>query len=374
MAVFSRNDQRWMQLAIETARRGEGHVEPNPMVGCVIVHQDRPLGIGAHLRFGGPHAEINALDAVAPEDRRLLADSTAFVTLEPCAHHGKTGPCADALIEAGIGSVVVAVEDPNPAVAGQGMARLRQAGIQVRHGLLESDARQVLAPYLKRVQRGLPWTIAKWAMTIDGKIASRTGDSQWISNQASRTEVHQLRGRMDAILVGIGTALADDPMLNARTPQPPPRVATRIVLDSAARLPLTSKLVQSADEIPVLIAVTEGVAPDKVKSLQDHGCEVRRFASRDQILPELLSQLSGQGITNLLVEGGAGVLGTLNELDMIDEIQLFLGPMLLGGAAAPSPVGGLGVESLRDSAQFQLATLQQRGDDIHGVYRRVCQD
>ncbi len=368
--MFSSNDQRWMQLAIETARRGEGRVEPNPMVGCVIVHQDRPLGVGAHLRFGGPHAEINALAAVAPEDRGLLADSTAFVTLEPCSHHGKTGPCADALIEAGVGNVVVAVEDPNPMVAGQGIARLRQAGIKVRHGLLETEARQVLAPYLKRVQRGLPWTIAKWAMTIDGKIASRTGDSQWISNQASRTEVHQLRGRMDAILVGIGTALADDPMLNARTPEPPPRVATRIVLDSAARLPLTSKLVQSANEIPVLIAVTEGADPAKVKSLEDHGCEVRRFASRDQILPELLSQLSRHGITNLLVEGGAGILGTLNELDMIDEVQLFLGPMLLGGAAAPSPIGGLGAEALADSPQFRLVDMNRRGDDIHAIYRR----
>ena len=263
MDLFSSDDQRWMQLAIETARRGEGLVEPNPLVGCVIVHQGRPLGIGAHLRFGGAHAEINALDSVAPEDRGLLADSTAYVTLEPCSHHGQTGPCADALIEAGVGNVVVAVEDPNPVVAGQGMARLRQAGVEVRLGLLESEARQLLAPYLKRVQRGLPWTIAKWAMTIDGKIASRTGDSQWISNQASRTEVHQLRGRMDAILVGIGTALADDPMLNARTPEPPPRVATRIVLDSAARLPLTSKLVQTADEIPVLVAVAESAEPSQ---------------------------------------------------------------------------------------------------------------
>ena len=226
-----------MRLAIELAAKGEGCVEPNPMVGCVIVRDGQIIGQGFHNQFGGPHAEINALSSI-DSDAHDAAGATAYVTLEPCSHVGKTGPCCDALIESEIAKVVVACVDPNPLVSGQGIKRLRDAGIKVEIGLLESEARELIAPYLKRIETGKPWVIAKWAMTLDGKIATATGDSQWISNSDSRSIVHELRGKVDAIMVGIGTALADDPMLNARFcllyTSPSPRDATLSRMPSSA--------------------------------------------------------------------------------------------------------------------------------------------
>ena len=226
---FSALDQQHMQSALELAKQGQGHVEPNPMVGCVIAAGQHVLGRGFHARFGGDHAEVAALCSVAADQD--LTPATMYVTLEPCCHKGKTPPCTNAIVSSGIRRVVVAARDPFAAVDGRGIEVLQQAGVTVEVGLLGDSAQDLIAPFTKRVRDRLPWMIAKWAMSLDGRIATYRGDSQWISNDKSRAIAHQLRGRMDAILIGVGTALADDPRLTARPPGP--RVATRVVVDSS---------------------------------------------------------------------------------------------------------------------------------------------
>ncbi len=260
--------EMWMRRALAEAARGLGAVEPNPMVGAVVVRDGQVVGIGHHARFGGPHAEVVALEAAGEAAR----GATLFVTLEPCCHHGKTPPCTDALIRAGIARVVAAMGDPFARVAGAGFARLAEAGIAVEVGLLGDEARRLNAPYLKRLETGRPFVTAKWAMTLDGKIAARTGQSAWISGPRSRALVHEVRGRMDAIVVGIGTALADDPQLTARPPGP--RTATRVVLDASARLPFRSRLATTATEVPVLVAATLSAPADRVHDLRGFGVRV----------------------------------------------------------------------------------------------------
>ena len=245
------DDVFWMRRALAEAERGRGGVEPNPLVGAVVVHEGRAVGVGHHARFGGPHAEVVALEAAGVAAR----GATLYVTLEPCCHQGKTPPCTEAVLAAGIRRVVAAMTDPFPKVAGGGFARLEAAGLEVESGLLDTEARRLNAPYLKRLATGRPYVTAKWAMTLDGKTATASGDSRWISGPRSRMLVHELRGRMDAILVGIGTALADDPQLTARPPGP--RRAARVVLDSAGTAPPDSRLARTAREIPVWVAVTE---------------------------------------------------------------------------------------------------------------------
>src|ERR1043165_4425203 len=245
------SDSSFMLRAIDLARRGQGHVEPNPMVGCVIVQGEEVVGEGWHKLFGSPHAEVHALNAAGERAR----GATMYVTLEPCCHQGKTPPCTDAIVAAGISRVVAAIEDSFPQVAGRGAAILREAGIAVEFGACAAEARRQNAPYLHLLRTGQPYVHAKWAMSLDGKIATRTGASRWISNKASQQRTHLLRGRMDAIIVGIGTALADDPLLTARPPGP--RAPCRVVLDSRARLPLMSQLVRTAREVPTLVVATE---------------------------------------------------------------------------------------------------------------------
>src|SRR5262245_52454147 len=243
--------ESWMRRALELAERGRGAVEPNPLVGAVLVRDGALVGEGWHQRYGGPHAEVHALAAAGPAAR----GATLHVTLEPCCHPGKTPPCTDAVLAAGVARVVAAMSDPFPRVAGGGLARLRAAGLEVEVGLCEAEACRLNAPYLKLLSRGRPWVHAKWAMTLDGKMATRTGDSKWIRGGGSRRLVHELRGRVDAVVVGLGTALADDPALTARPPGP--RVATRVVLDGRGALPGDLQVVRTAPETPTLIATTE---------------------------------------------------------------------------------------------------------------------
>ena len=256
MGTNSLNDKQHMLRAINVARQARGYAEPNPTVGCVIAVGENVIAEGWTQTYGSDHAEVHAIGGIAQEQLANLADATMYVTLEPCCHHGKTPPCTDAILATPIRRVVVAMEDPFPQVAGHGIQQLRESGREVIVGVCEQEAKQLIAPYLKLQRKQWPWIIAKWAMTLDGRIASSTLDSQWISSPASREIVHQLRGRVDAIMVGIGTAIADDPRLTARVPGGiVPRVATRIVVDSKAKLPLDSNLVATANEIPVLLAV-----------------------------------------------------------------------------------------------------------------------
>lgn len=384
-----------MARALELAAQGAGFVEPNPMVGAVLVDSNlQSLGEGWHRRFGGPHAEIEALrDAESHGHQQRLSDATLFVTLEPCCHFGKTPPCTKAILAAGIRKVIVGCSDPAPHVNGGGIAELRAAGVTVEVGLLESEARQLTAPFAKRVTTGLPFVIAKWAMSCDGKIATRTGDSQWISNEASRAIAHQLRGRMDAIIVGAETARRDDPLLIARPSGP--RVATRVVVDSLASLALDSQLVRTVSRAPLLVVAGPDAPHDHVARLKAAGVEVCVLKAapptdtppssgtvskisgtirphRQVNLRELLAELGRRGMTNVLVEGGGRILGTLADDGLIDELHVFVAPRLIGGQTAASPVAGRGVEALSQARRLDNASVEILNGDIylHGRFQQ----
>ncbi len=354
-------DQKFMTQALELARQGQGAVEPNPMVGCVLVREGAVVGRGYHQRFGGPHAEVEALSDAGD----AATGGDAYVTLEPCCHQGKTGPCTQALIKAKVARVFIGCEDPNPKVAGQGITTLRQAGIEVVPGVLEERSRRLIAPFSKLITTGRPWVIAKWAMTLDGKIASASGSSKWISGQTSREFVHELRGRVDAILVGRRTAALDNPLLTARPTGP--RTATRVVLDSTASLSVDSNLVQSIDQAPLLVAATDQASVEKRKSLEDRGVEVLALGGehRGQQLTALLEELGKRQLTNLLVEGGSEVLGALLDLRAIDEVHVFVAPKILGGAGAPSPIGGAGIDDMTKALSLCEVQITQSGEDVH---------
>ena len=363
-----------MRKALELARRGTGRVEPNPLVGAVIVDSEFNLsGEGWHEQFGGPHAELGAIAQAGPKAR----NATLFVTLEPCCHFGKTSPCTDAVIAAGIKKCVVAASDPFPKVAGRGIERLRAAGLEVEVGLLEAEARRLTAPFRKLVETGLPYVHAKWAMTLDGRIASRTGASKWISNPASREVVHRLRGRVDAIIVGIGTVLADDPLLTARPPGP--RTATRIVLDSHARLPCDSQLARTAGQVPVLLVVASGAPREKLEQLRGMHVEVFECGTTSAAGPlrtdpgALLRELGSRPMTNVLVEGGSELLGSFFDRQLIDELHVFIAPKLLGGTAAKSPLSGLGRSAPLEQSDLDSPEIERLIGDlyVHGPVRRT---
>ncbi|PQO43696.1 bifunctional diaminohydroxyphosphoribosylaminopyrimidine deaminase/5-amino-6-(5-phosphoribosylamino)uracil reductase RibD [Blastopirellula marina] len=365
---FSADDERHMREALQLASLGQGAAEPNPMVGCVLVRQGQVIGRGYHAKYGGPHAERAALADCGSANAR---GATAYVTLEPCCHHGKTPPCSDALIEAQVARVVIAQQDPFGLVDGGGIAQLKAAGIEVEVGLLEAEARRLNAPYRKLLATGRPWVIAKWAMTLDGKLATHTGSSRWISNELARERVHQLRGRVDGIVVGSRTAQLDDPQLTARPAGV--RTPVRIVVDGDATLAPTSKLVQTAHETPVLVAVNQDADQQRCDALRDAGCEVLVCGGDDHAarLDSLLVELGKRRMTNLLVEGGAGLLGQLLELGQIDEVLAFVAPKLIGGSGAPSPIGGLGGADMMTALQLTDVSVETLGDNVlvHGFVK-----
>jgi len=352
---------QFMLRAIELARRGEGRVEPNPLVGCVVVRDGEVVGEGWHQKFGGDHAEVEALKAAGENAR----GADLYVTLEPCCHEGKTPPCTKAVIAAGVRRVIIGCQDPNPTVSGGGMAELEAAGMEVRLDDPEGQASRLIAPFEKLMRHRQPWVIAKWAMTLDGKLATHTGDSQWISGEASRQVVHQLRGRVDAILVGRGTAELDNPLLTARPAGP--RTATRIVLDSSAWLSLESRLVQSVEEAPLLVVVTSTAPRDRMVRLQDAGCEVLVLPEvrPAQRLAALFDELGQRQMTNLLVEGGNQVFGQLFDQGAVDEVHAFIAPKIVGGDEAPSAVGGTGIEQMAAALQLANVTVETLEGDIH---------
>ncbi len=368
------DDRQWMQRALKLAALGQGFVEPNPMVGCVIVKEGCLVSEGYHRRYGGDHAEVDAIRRA--EDAESLVGSTAYVTLEPCCHFGKTPPCVDALIQAKVARVVAAMTDPFAQVQGQGFARLQSAGIEVQVGVCESESRSLNAAYIKRLQLGRPWVIAKWAMSLDGKIATSTGDSQWISGQASRGEVHRLRGIMDAIIVGGGTALIDDPTLTARPAGP--RQATRIVV-LGNRLPKPdSKLFQTIKDAPVLLVRSQAQMDSnpqqasQVEQLQQLGAKwlVLPVQSPRELIENLLDALGQQRLTNVLVEGGGSLLDSFFQADEVDELRVFVAPKVIGGSAALSPVEGTGFSKLSASPQFHTVQTTRWDDDFCIVSRR----
>ena len=361
---FTDADSRLMLRALELAERGRGFVEPNPMVGCVIVKDGAVVGEGFHARFGSPHAEVTALDAAGAGAK----GATLYVTLEPCCHQGKTPPCTKAIIPAGIRRVVAAMQDPFAEVSGQGFAELKDAGIEVEVGLHEDLARRLNGPYLKLLSTGKPWVIAKWAMTLDGKIATRSGYSKWISGSAAREVVQSLRSRVDAIVVGRRTAEMDDPLLTARPESgTPARIATRVIVSSQARLSPGSRLIKTAKEIPVLLACGPDAQKRDIRRLTARGVEVHRFSAttRFERTLDLLERLGSLKMTNILVEGGSQLFGTLLDARQIDEVHVFIAPKLFGGEKAPSPIGGAGISDVSAALRLERMQIQTLGEDIY---------
>ena len=360
MSTNRAEDELWMQHALRLARFGQGAVEPNPMVGAVVLAADgRLVGEGWHQKYGGPHAEVHASELAGTQAR----GGTLYVTLEPCCHVGKTPPCTEAVLKSGVRRVVVAMADPFPQVAGGGLAILREAGLEIAVGVCELDARKLNASYLKLLRTGKPWVIAKWAMTLDGKISTHMGDSKWISSDSSRAKVHELRGRVDAIIVGRGTVVADDPLLTARPSGH--RAATRVVISGTADLPEVCQLRATAREMPVLIFTSEANVP-KLRGWADDGAEVVGLPCYDDVLSvdQILLELGRRRMTNVMVEGGAGVLGAFLDTGEIDEVWVFVAPKLVGGTSATSPIGGRGLAKMNEAIQFGQVVVETIGGDV----------
>ena len=365
---FQDFDEQMMARAISLARNGLGRTSPNPLVGAVIVRDGRIVAEGWHRKAGTPHAEIHALNMAG----ELARGATVYVSLEPCAHYGRTGPCAKALVEAGVSRVVVAMTDPNPKVAGKGIAILQEAGIEVTTGVLEQEARQLNEVFLKWMTTGLPFVALKTAMTLDGKIATAAGQSQWITNEASRYETHRLRDIYDGILVGINTALADNPSLTTRLKEYPGRNPVRIVVDSRARLPLTAKLVTDG-AARTIVAVTEQAPAERVEALRSAGVEIIVAGSSNHVdMQSLMEQLGAMKISSVLVEGGGSVNFSLLQAGLVDRVYAFIAPKLVGGRDALTPVEGEGFQELDRAVELENIQLRQLGSDVllTGIVKR----
>lgn len=348
------DDEREMRRALALAERGIGFVEPNPMVGAVVLDANGDVvGEGWHERFGAAHAEVNAFAMAGVRAR----GGTLFVTLEPCCHVGKTPPCTDAVLRSGVRRVVAAMADPFPKVAGGGLAILRAAGLQVEVGLLETEAKRLNVPYLKLLSTGRPWVHLKWAMTLDGKIATRSGDSKWISGEESRAIVHELRGRMDAIVVGAGTVRADDPLLTARPPGP--RTPTRIVVTRSGELPAKCRLLETIAEAPVMV-FTSNTGMPRVENWITSRAEVIVGDAID----DLLLELGRRQMTNVLVEGGSQLLGSFLDAKLADEVHVFIAPKIAGGPG-PGPVGGIGFERMADALKLVEPDIRTVRSDVY---------
>jgi diaminohydroxyphosphoribosylaminopyrimidine deaminase/5-amino-6-(5-phosphoribosylamino)uracil reductase len=357
-------DHQHLARAIELADRGTGRVHPNPVVGAVVVKDGAVVGEGWHAEYGGPHAEVNAIADCGDAD---LRGATIYVSLEPCCHHGQTPPCTDAILAAGIGRVVVASDDPTEKASGRGLGILRDEGVEVEvaTGELAGRARLLNQAFRKHGRTGRPWVLFKSAMTLDGKVATRTGDSKWISSAGSREIAHRWRASVDAVAVGIGTALADDPQLTARIPGVD-RQPRRVVFDATARLPLDSRLVQEAHGLPVTVVASRAAPRSATDALESAGVEV--IVATGQHEParvrSALDQLGDQGVASVLLEGGPHLAGAFLDAGEIDEVRLFLAPILLGGSAARDPLEGEGVERISEALRALTLDCARIGDDV----------
>ncbi len=347
-----------MRRALLLARRGSGKTSPNPAVGCVIVQGGRIVGEGWHKKSGTPHAEIHALDAAG----ELARGADLYVTLEPCSHFGKTPPCAEALLKAGVARVFVGMIDPNPLVAGRGIEKLREAGITVETALLENDCRALNEPFIKHVTTGLPLVTLKSALTLDGKTATTTGDSCWITSTASRRLVHLLRSRADAVMTGSGTLLADDPQLTVRMVRG--KSPLRIILDSRLQTPVDGALMNEAARVPVLIA-TVSKDHTKAAALVARGAEVLLCKQADgQIdLPALMKVLGSRGIQSILLEGGERLCGEMQRLGLIDRFLFFFAPKIVGGEGK-GLFAGVGAALMKDAQPLAIRRVSRVGEDI----------
>jgi diaminohydroxyphosphoribosylaminopyrimidine deaminase/5-amino-6-(5-phosphoribosylamino)uracil reductase len=364
MTLAADTDLTHLERAIELAEGGRGRVSPNPLVGAVICRDEQIVGEGFHRVLGGPHAEVEAIRAAGATD---LAGSTMYVSLEPCCHQGRTPPCTEAIVAAGIERVVVAAEDPSEHASGRGLGILRDEGIEVvmAEGDVAHRARLQNQPFRKHARTGRPWVLFKSAMTLDGKVATRSGDSKWISGEESRRMAHHWRAQCDAVAVGIGTALADDPLLTARI-EGVHRQPRRVVFDSLARLPLDSQLVSGARRTPLTVVVSRAAPRTATDALEVHGVEVIVAPGENEParVRSALDQLGASGIGSIVLEGGPHLGGAFLDADEVDEVRLFLAPMILGGRTARDPLEGEGVDAISDSSRALTLDCERVGEDL----------
>lgn len=366
-----KHDAAFMRAALNLAARGLGRVAPNPAVGCLIVKEGRVVGRGWTQPGGRPHAETEALRQAGAEAK----GACAYVTLEPCSHHGKTPPCAEALIDAGIARCVIALQDPDDRVQGRGAAKLREAGIEVSVGLCEAAARRLNEGFLCRVTQGRPLVTLKVATSLDGRIATRSGASQWITGPAARQRGHLLRADHDAILAGSGTALADNPRLDVRLPGLSERSPLRVVVDGRARLPLDADLVARAKEQPTLLFTRPQDGSERLEAYRTAGVQVVELGQAERPLPldEILQALGSRGITRLLVEGGGGIAGALMAADLVDRIHWFRAAGVIGGDGLPA-IAGFGLDLLENMPKFTLQSSIALAEDRLEVFHRKSTD
>ncbi len=354
------DDRTYLERALRLAERGRGIVSPNPMVGAVVVRDGRVVGEGFHRGPGTPHAEVEALARAGD----LARGAVLYSTLEPCDHFGRTGPCTRAIVEAGVQRVVSAMTDPNPVVDGRGYARLREAGVEVDAGRLADDAARLNAAYVKHITTGLPFVTWKTAASLDGKVAARDGSSRWITGEAARRDVHRLRGASDAILVGAGTALADDPSLTVRDPAYEGRPPLRVLLDARGRVPAAGDLF--TDEAPTLVATTDVTPLERREAWREAGAEVVELESDDGLVPldALLRHLGKRDVQSVLLEGGPTLAWSAIDAGIVDSVVLYLAAKLIGGESAPGVLGGRGFAPIGRALDLRIGSVERVGDDV----------
>ncbi len=351
-----------MRIALRLAAKGRGRTSPNPMVGAVIVMDGKIVGRGYHKRAGEAHAEINAI----VDAGKRACGGTLYINLEPCNHHGRTPPCTEAILTARIRRVVVGMRDPNPDVKGGGVEFLQAHGVEVRWGVLEDEARRLNEAFIKYVRHKRPFVIMKAAASMDGKIATRTGDAKWITGEKARSLVHRLRNEVDAILVGVGTVLNDDPLLTTRLKRGAGRDPVRVVLDSQLRVPLRAKIFNLDSPVPTIVATSHCAPKSKQNQLRKKGIKVITVSSNEDglDLPELLSKLGKRDILSVLVEGGGTVFGSFLQSRLIDKFYLFYAPIIIGGAGAIGMVGGKGTNRMADTLRLRDIRARKIGEDL----------
>lgn len=368
------NHKNYMKRALDLARKGLGNVSPNPMVGALIVRNGEIIAEGYHAKYGKPHAEVEALKCFEEGGYKATEDDVMYVTLEPCNHFGKTPPCTEAILASGIRKVVVAMTDPNPLVAGAGIQRLTDNGVEVVTGVLKEESKKLNKVFIKNMQTKMPHLTAKWAMTLDGKMATDSGDSQWISGEKSRTLVHKWRVECDAVLIGSGTAVKDNPRLNVRMVDG--ENPYRIIIDSKAKLPLDSNLVNCPDPEKTLVIATESADYNKVQSLRNNGVDVAIVAEKNGRvdLNKAFEYLASRKLMAIFSEAGPVLQGALLDEGLVDSIKVFISPKICGGSLH-SPFSSLHRELMGDADQLENVEFQMVGEDIlvtGEVRRRIC--
>lgn len=358
---WTQTDERLMKRALELAAKGVGQVSPGPLVGCVIASPDgEVLGEGSYIYEQLKHAETYALEQAGARAK----GATAYVSLEPHAHHGRTPPCSAALIQAGVARVVSPIADPNPLVSGRGFDHLRALGVEVSVGLLAREAEKLNEKYLHFMRTGRPFVHLKLAVSLDGKIATRTGDSRWVAGEQARTRAHELRHECDAIMVGAGTVAIDDPLLTDRSGAPRRRLLTRIVMDERVQTSPDSQLARTAQEAPVWLFGSASAEKSAIQALENQGVEVMWDESNGRDVLSVLKELGSRSIQSVLLEGGGGLAGAFIDARLVDKVTFFIAPLIIGGRAAPGAIGGLGAEKMADALRLTDVEITQRGQDL----------